>query len=105
MNHIITSSSIQTFENGIFNKHVEEQEVINGKRVNYINYNVHNDKNNIITEGKKNNKRFSYKMKINRKPTSFPLILGMPNSPSLKKRAKSNKKRSGYRNGGKTYKK
>jgi hypothetical protein len=58
MNHIITSSSIQTFENGIFNKHVEEQEVINGKRVNYINYNVHNDKNNIITEGKKNNKRF-----------------------------------------------
>jgi hypothetical protein len=108
MNHIITSSSLQTFENGNFKKHVEEQEIINGKRVNYINYDVRNDKNNIITQGKKNNKRFSYKTKIKRGPVSFPVIWGMPISSSTKKRLKSKKKRNGSsssRNKRKSYKK
>lgn len=105
MNHIITSSSVQTLENGQFKKHVEEQEIINGKRVNYINYNVHNDKNNIITEGKKNNKRFSYKTKINRQPVSFPIIWGMPISSSTKKKIKSKKRRNSSRNKRKSYKK
>lgn len=105
MNHIISSASIETFENGKFKKHVEEEEIINGKRVNYINYNVHNDKNTIIAEGKKNNKRFSYKTKINREQDSFPMIWGMPISSSVKKRTKSKKKRNGSRNKRKSYKK
>lgn len=104
MDRIITSSSVQTFENGKFNKHVEGEEIINGKRVNYIKYDVHNTKNNIITEGKQNNKRFSYKMKINRKPVSLPFIWGMPISSSLKKGTKSKNKRKGYANKRKTYK-
>jgi len=101
MDHILTSSTIQTFKNGKFNKHVEEEEIINGKRVNYMNYDVHNNKNNIITEGKQNNKRFSYKMKVNRKPASLPFLWGMPISSSLKKGTKSKNKRNGYRNRGK----
>lgn len=106
MNHIITSTSLQTFENGKFNKHVEEKEIINGKRVNYINYDVHNNKDNIITKGKKNNKTFSYKTKINRRPAvSFPIIWGMPISSSIKKKVKSKKKRNGNRNRRKSHKK
>ena len=105
MDHIITSSSVQTFENGKFKKHVEEQEIINGKRVNYINYDIHNDKNNIIAKGKKNNKRFSYKTKINREPVSFPVIWGMPISSSTKKKIKSKKRRNSSHNKRKSYKK
>jgi len=93
MNHIITSSSIQTFENGKMKKHVEEEEIINGKPINQTNYDVYNNKKYIITKGKKNNKTFSYKKKIIPKPTSFLAIWGMPtsNKMSKKKRRRSKK--------------
>lgn len=93
MNHIISSSSIQTFENGKMKKHVEEEEIINGKRVNKIKYDVHNDKKYIITKGKKNNKTFSYKKKIVQKPFSFLAIWGMPTSKMSKKKGKGIKAR------------
>jgi len=90
MNRVISSSSVQTLENGKFKKHVEEQEMVNGKRVNYIHYDVHNDKNYLITKGKKNNKTFRYKKKIVPRPLSFSVIWGMPIS-----KRKSKKKRKG----------
>jgi hypothetical protein len=105
MDHILSSSSFQTFKNGKFNKHVEEEEIMNGKRVNYINYDVYNNKNSIITEGKQNNKRFSYKMKVKGNSVSLPYMWGMPISSSLKNRIKSKNRRNGYRNKRKTHKK
>jgi len=92
MNHIVTSSTVQTLENGKFKKHVEEEEILNGKRVNSIKYDVHNDKNYIITKGKKNNKTFRYKKKIVRNPLSFLVVWGMPTSKKMSK-----KKRNGSR--------
>lgn len=93
MNHIITSSTLQTFENGKMKKHVEEEEIVNGKRINQINYDIYNKNNYIIIKGKKNNKTFSYKKKIIQKPNSFLVIWGMPtsNKMSKKKRRRSNK--------------
>lgn len=90
MNHIFSSNSIQIFKNGKFEKNVEEEEILNGKRINHINYNIHNDKKYIITKGRKNNKTFSYKRKI--KNVSYPNILGMPTF--FKKTKRSKKKRN-----------
>lgn len=92
MNHIITSSNFQTIENGKMKKHVEEEEIINGKRIHQINYDVYNDKNYIITKGKKNNKSFSYKKKI--EPNSFSVIWGMPISTKMSKKKRRRSKKN-----------